>query len=191
MSDIIFEEAPKRRRRNALPPPHELLLIALKEDHPNEMARVKIGLTAAKANSLAASVRATAADLGGVWDIKARRIPGGDTYGVWAKYVEDGATETAEILADPEAMAAIAEAEAEVLNAAADVARAAEATEWARRADVEVIPVGSEHAAALDTDPPIVDSGYIPPAPWDDGYVPAAEATARESAADIRLTYGV
>jgi hypothetical protein len=90
VTDFIFEDPPRKIARRSDANPHREFLTALKE-HPNRSARVTsadgIDLTEKQANTLAGSMRSIAVTVGGEWSIVARRIPGTETYGVWAKFV--------------------------------------------------------------------------------------------------------
>lgn len=81
MTDIIFEEPPKRGKRSA----HFDLLLALK-GHPKRDARVQVDMDEKEANKLASAVRTAASKLGDGFVVTARYIPETGKHGVWVRY---------------------------------------------------------------------------------------------------------
>jgi hypothetical protein len=89
MTDLVFEDPPRKTRRSE----HWDYLLALKEHPATETfsgwARYRGTevMTERLATGLAASLRAAAAKFGEGWEITARMLPTGTSYGVWARYV--------------------------------------------------------------------------------------------------------
>jgi hypothetical protein len=89
MTDLVFEDPPKKSRRSE----HWEYLLAVKE-HPATPTssgwtrfRGADTMTERLATGLASTLRAAASRLGGGWEITARMVAGSVNYGVWVRYV--------------------------------------------------------------------------------------------------------
>jgi hypothetical protein len=89
MTDLVFEDPPKKSRRSE----HWDYLLALKEHPATETftgwARYRGDdpMTEKLATGLATSLRHAASKLGEGWEVTALRLPATENYGVWVRYV--------------------------------------------------------------------------------------------------------
>lgn len=107
--DLVWGDPPPVRRLTAPVKKWTPILEQLRS-RPGQNARLALTDTHAAAHALAQTIRSVADGMDGEFVIVARSLSDGKG-GVWGRAEDTSESETAAILADPEAMAAIAEAE--------------------------------------------------------------------------------